>query len=31
MRLADRLGHKVKSTLLMAARRVDLTGLKAAA
>ena len=31
MRLADRPGHEVKWPLLMAARKVDLTGLKAAA
>ena len=31
MRPADRPGHEVKWTLLMAARKVDLTGLKAAA
>ena len=30
-RLADRLGHDVKCPLLMAAMKVDLTGLKAAA
>ena len=31
MRLSDRPGHEVKWPLLMTARKVDLTGLKAAA
>ena len=31
MRLADRPGHEVNWPLLMAAMKVDLTGLKAAA
>ena len=31
MRLAYRLGHEVKWPFFMAARKVDLTGLKAAA
>ena len=31
MRPVDRLGHEVKWPLLMASRKVDLTGLKSAA